>query len=131
MRVAAVLSLLSLSAYAGAPTPPNRAEATYKQLELFARVLSYVQNNYVEQVDEQALMHGAIKGMLETLDPHTQFMPPDIFKEMKRHNCFQVATGWSSAAWASRSPGATTPSWWWRPSTTPRPSARASRAATS
>jgi carboxyl-terminal processing protease len=42
-----------------------------------------VQNNYVEPVDEQQLIHGAIKGMLETLDPHTQFMPPDVFKEMK------------------------------------------------
>jgi carboxyl-terminal processing protease len=72
-------------ALAGAPppTPASRAEATYRQLELFARVLSYVQNNYVEPVDEQQLMHGAIKGMLETLDPHTQFMPPDVFKEMK------------------------------------------------
>jgi carboxyl-terminal processing protease len=46
-------------------------------------VLSYVQNNYVEQVDVQQLVHGSIKGMLETLDPHTQFMPPDVFKEMK------------------------------------------------
>jgi carboxyl-terminal processing protease len=50
---------------------------------LFARVLSYVQNNYVEPVDEQQLIHGAIRGMLDTLDPHTQFMPPDLFKEMK------------------------------------------------
>ncbi|MFT3710401.1 MAG: S41 family peptidase [Archangium sp.] len=71
--------------FAGAPPPQpvSRSEQTYKQLELFARVLSYVQNNYVEQVDEQQLMHGAIKGMLDTLDPHTQFMPPDVFKEMK------------------------------------------------
>jgi carboxyl-terminal processing protease len=59
------------------------AEATYKQLELFARVLSYVENNYVEPVDDQQLMYGAIKGMLDTLDPHTVFMPPDVFKEMK------------------------------------------------
>jgi carboxyl-terminal processing protease len=58
-------------------------DATYKQLELFARVLSYVQNNYVEPVKEQQLIYGAIKGMLETLDPHTVFMPPDLFKEMK------------------------------------------------
>jgi carboxyl-terminal processing protease len=58
-------------------------DETYKQLELFARVLSYVQNNYVEPVNEQKLVHGAIRGMLETLDPHTVFMPPDIFKEMK------------------------------------------------
>ncbi|MBL8911578.1 MAG: S41 family peptidase [Archangium sp.] len=76
--------VFAVPVFAGAPPPPqNRAEGTYKQLELFARVLSYVQNNYVEQVDEQQLMHGAIKGMLDTLDPHTQFMPPDVFKEMK------------------------------------------------
>ena len=46
-------------------------------------MLSYVENNYVEPVDEQQLMYGAIKGMLDTLDPHTVFMPPDVFKEMK------------------------------------------------
>jgi carboxyl-terminal processing protease len=63
--------------------PPPSEENTYRQLELFARVLSYVQNNYVEPVDERQLMYGAIKGMLDTLDPHTQFMPPDVFKEMK------------------------------------------------
>ncbi len=62
---------------------PTRGENTYKQLELFARVLSYVENNYVENVDEQQLMYGAIRGMLDTLDPHTVFMPPDVFKEMK------------------------------------------------
>src|SRR5258705_12503143 len=66
------------------PTPnSNHGDQTYKQLELFARVLSYVENNYVEPVDQQQLMYGAIKGMLETLDPHTVFMPPDVFKEMK------------------------------------------------
>lgn len=84
-RSAALLVVtFAVQAFAGAPPPqPSRSEATYKQLELFARVLSYVQNNYVEEVDEQQLMHGAIKGMLDTLDPHTQFMPPDVFKEMK------------------------------------------------
>src|SRR5258706_5912692 len=65
------------------PTPNLHGDQTYKQLELFARVLSYVENNYVETVDQQQLMYGAIKGMLETLDPHTVFMPPDVFKEMK------------------------------------------------
>jgi carboxyl-terminal processing protease len=63
--------------------PDARSEATYRQLELFARVLSYVQNNYVEFVDEKQLMQGAVKGMLDTLDPHTVYMPPDVFKEMK------------------------------------------------
>jgi len=58
-------------------------DETYKQLELFSRVLSYVENNYVEPVEQRQLIYGAIKGMLETLDPHTVFMPPDVFKEMK------------------------------------------------
>ena len=77
-------SLLLLTTLAAAParaTPPE--DGTYKQLELFARVLSYVQNNYVEKVDERQLVYGAIRGMLETLDPHTVFMPPEVFKEMK------------------------------------------------
>src|ERR1700685_4485579 len=78
------LALLWLTpAFAAPPAPAVKPDATYKQLELFARVLSYVQNNYVEPVDEQQLIYGAIKGMLDTLDPHTVFMPPDVFKEMK------------------------------------------------
>ncbi len=79
------VSNVSLAAPQPAPLSPqvSKSENTYKQLELFARVLSYVQTNYVEPVDEQQLVHGAIKGMLDTLDPHTVFMPPDLFKEMK------------------------------------------------
>ncbi|MDC0709743.1 S41 family peptidase [Stigmatella sp. ncwal1] len=61
----------------------DREDDTYKNLEVFARVLSYVENNYVEPVDNARLMQGAIKGMLETLDPHTLYMPPEVFKEMK------------------------------------------------
>nr|WP_224367059.1 S41 family peptidase [Hyalangium versicolor] len=78
-RVALAAGLLLVAATARA----DREDDTYKSLEVFARVLSYVENNYVEPVDSRRLMHGAIKGMLETLDPHTLFMPPEIFKEMK------------------------------------------------
>ena len=82
MNGLSALLLLTTLAAAPAPAPPPD-DATYKQLELFARVLSYVQNNYVEKVDERQLVYGAIRGMLETLDPHTVFMPPEVFKEMK------------------------------------------------
>ncbi len=78
--------VIALVTFAAPPQNPNagpHSDQTYRQLELFARVLSYVENNYVEAVDQQQLMYGAIKGMLETLDPHTVFMPPDVFKEMK------------------------------------------------
>ncbi len=82
-RRAALTWCLLIAVPAAAGPTPTRGENTYKQLELFARVLSYVENNYVENVDEQQLMYGAIRGMLDTLDPHTVFMPPDVFKEMK------------------------------------------------
>lgn len=56
---------------------------TYRQLDLFARVLSHIQNSYVEDVSEKQLIQGAIRGMVGTLDPHTLFMPPEVFKDMK------------------------------------------------
>ena len=46
-------------------------------------MLSYVENNYVENVDQDELIYGAIRGMLETLDPHTSFLKPDQYREMK------------------------------------------------
>jgi carboxyl-terminal processing protease len=58
-------------------------EGTYRHLEVFTRVLAYIENNYVEDVSEQQLLTGAIKGMVATLDPHTVFMPADVFREMK------------------------------------------------
>jgi carboxyl-terminal processing protease len=66
-----------------APAPKAEPEDAYAQLELFARVLSYVENNYVEAPERKKLVYGAIKGMMDTLDPHTVFMPPDVYKEMK------------------------------------------------
>ena len=57
--------------------------AGYKKLDIFACVLSYVENNYVDPVEEQRLVYGAIKGMLGTLDPHTLFLAPEEYKEMK------------------------------------------------
>lgn len=74
---------MASGAWASGPPAEDRAENTYRKLEVFARVLSYVQSNYVDEVDEEALVHGAIRGMLETLDPHTQYLPPDVFKQVK------------------------------------------------
>lgn len=55
----------------------------YLRIKTFAESLSLVRKNYVEEVDEEKLVYGAIKGMLNSLDPHSSFMPPEIFKEMQ------------------------------------------------
>jgi carboxyl-terminal processing protease len=55
----------------------------YEQLKVFTEVLSYVEANYVEEIDPQKAIQGAIRGMLRTLDPHSSFMPPDVYREMQ------------------------------------------------
>jgi carboxyl-terminal processing protease len=55
----------------------------YESIELFTDVLSIVKKSYVEEVDTKKLIYGAINGMLASLDPHSSFMPPDTYKEMK------------------------------------------------
>src|ERR1700729_4248618 len=59
------------------------AEERYQELQLFAKVLNLVQQYYVEEVDTKKLIYGGIKGMLKELDPHTNFLPPDIYKEFE------------------------------------------------
>uniref|UniRef100_A0A831U400 S41 family peptidase n=1 Tax=Geobacter metallireducens TaxID=28232 RepID=A0A831U400_GEOME len=55
----------------------------YESMELFTDVLAIVKKSYVEEVDTKKLIYGAINGMLSSLDPHSSFMPPDMYKEMK------------------------------------------------
>lgn len=59
------------------------AAADYQELQLFTDVLTIVKRSYVEEVTIKDLVYGAIDGMLASLDPHSGFMSPDIYKEMK------------------------------------------------
>lgn len=52
-------------------------------LKLLPEVMSYVKKNYIEPVDDKTLMENAINGMLTSLDPHSAYLPPESFKEMK------------------------------------------------
>lgn len=58
-------------------------EETFRQLELFGDVLSRIENDYVTEVDDAALIEAAIEGMLESLDPHSSYMNPDSFRDMQ------------------------------------------------
>ena len=79
--VAAVL----LSVFAGgvmAKRLPLQSGA-YENLKVFTEVLSYIEANYVEEVEPDKLVQGAIRGMLKTLDPHSSYMPQDVYREMQ------------------------------------------------
>jgi len=56
---------------------------TYKSLETFANVLSILESNYVEEIKTEDVLQGAIKGMLDVLDPHSSYMKPESFKDLQ------------------------------------------------
>ncbi|MCB9556270.1 MAG: S41 family peptidase [Deltaproteobacteria bacterium] len=60
-----------------------RGYSPYRKLGLFARVLSYVENNYVNHVDGTQLIYGAIRGMMQSLDTHSVFLTPDQYKQLR------------------------------------------------
>ena len=74
-----LVSLVSATAYRSATAAGN----DYESIELFTDVLAIVKKSYVEDVDTKKLIYGAINGMLASLDPHSSFMPPDTYKELK------------------------------------------------
>src|SRR6185369_13744193 len=83
LLVATISALLGAAVVGGAALALPKKFSPYHKLNVFTRVLSYVENNYVENVDHDELIFGAIHGMLDTLDPHTSYLKPDQYKEMK------------------------------------------------
>lgn len=61
----------------------SHATETYEELKVFTEVLSQVQKHYVEEAKLKDLVQGAIRGMLSTLDPHSAYMTPEMYKEMQ------------------------------------------------
>ncbi|MBF9058694.1 PDZ domain-containing protein [Rhodobacterales bacterium HKCCSP123] len=62
----------------------DRANASvYEQLDLFGDIFERIRANYVEEVDEAALIEAAINGMLTSLDPHSSYLPPNDFDDMQ------------------------------------------------
>lgn len=61
----------------------GHATESYEELRTFSEVLTQVQKNYVDETKVKDLVQGAIRGMLSTLDPHSAYMTPEMYKEMQ------------------------------------------------
>jgi len=53
----------------------------YKKVDLFSEVLEKIQDEYVDEIDQAEVMDAAINGVLQSLDPYSAYMSPEIFKE--------------------------------------------------
>ena len=58
-------------------------KSRYEELELFNKVLYLIESQYYRPVDTKKLVEGAIKGMMDTLDPHSAFLNKEFFKKMQ------------------------------------------------
>lgn len=86
--VVALLFLLSAAIVAPAQVTPAQAATekgadTYKYLDLFSAVFERVRASYVKKVSDKKLIEAAINGMLKSLDPHSSYLSPESFKEMR------------------------------------------------
>ena len=55
----------------------------YKKIDLFSEVLEKIQNEYVDEINQADVMDSAINGVLQSLDPYSSYMNPEIFDEMQ------------------------------------------------
>tara|TARA_B100000029_G_scaffold502747_1_gene578522 strand:+ start:392 stop:1546 length:1155 start_codon:yes stop_codon:yes gene_type:complete len=56
----------------------------YEKIDLFSEVLEKIQKEYVEEVDQAETMDAAINGVLQSLDPYSGYMNPDVFRESQQ-----------------------------------------------
>ena len=90
LRLVALRAVLGVVAFALLAAPAAQADEEsdrraqrYEDLAVFTSVLELVRNNYVEDVDEHALLMAAMRGILEDLDPHSAFMNPEAYEDMQ------------------------------------------------
>src|SRR5215510_15506893 len=86
-----LLGVLAVNLFVGAQVYFTNVQAAEKDdalpnLRLFSTVLDRVRQEYVdgEKLSYQELIHGALKGMLNTLDPHSEFMEPTKYDDLKK-----------------------------------------------
>jgi carboxyl-terminal processing protease len=77
--------LLTINLVIGGRIYSKTDKDDFKDYELFSTTVKMIKKYYVDEdkVQTQKLIFGALKGMIQELDPYSQFMDPDIFKEMQ------------------------------------------------
>ena len=64
-------------------TPVFSKSELYEKIDLFGEVLNNIKKDYVDEVNQSEIMDSAINGVLQSLDPYSAYMSPELFKEMQ------------------------------------------------
>jgi Periplasmic protease len=83
IRILAAAAVLMIVFGTIASKAQKNSSDTYRQLELFGDVFDRVRADYVEKISDEKLIESAINGMLTSLDPHSGYMSPKTYKDMK------------------------------------------------
>jgi len=86
LGVAVVLAFLAgvaVSELLEVPKVGAAPKESYEGIETFTNILSIVQKNYVDEVPTKQLIEGAVNGMLVSLDPHSAYLTPELYKELQ------------------------------------------------
>lgn len=67
----------------GASESTSKESELYNQLDTWTNILKLVRDNYVDEVDEKELIEAAIQGMLRSLDPHSTYLNPDVYQQVR------------------------------------------------
>jgi carboxyl-terminal processing protease len=81
--LAAVFFMGFLAGARGDRTKSAQGQETYEFLKTYSGVIDMIKKNYVDNVKDQDLIYASIKGMVESLDPHSSFLTPDMYKDMQ------------------------------------------------
>ncbi len=83
MKKKFIITLLFLSQFFFIYSASSNEDNIYKKIDLFGEVLKKINEDYVDEVDQSKSMDSAINGLLQSLDPYSAYMSPEIFKEMQ------------------------------------------------
>jgi carboxyl-terminal processing protease len=74
------IGLVAVGVVAATASEAPARRSPFEPLSLFARALAFIELAYVEPVDQEELVHGAIRGLAESLDPHSVYMDPEEYE---------------------------------------------------
>jgi carboxyl-terminal processing protease len=61
----------------------DTSQSRFEKLELFSKIMFLIETQYYREVDTKRLLHGAIRGMMQTLDPHSGFLDEEVFEKIQ------------------------------------------------